>query len=190
MNAALLALTLDFGVNAGFGHDREIALAFGVRTFALGRAASQAQALELFTAVGAGDVEALAAGLHRPTVKIAIDDPLVSDRRVAGVIPILASHRAETAVKVASAILVNKGVAADEAGDDVVLSVWASAIGYSLRHAAASMFIETLGWTPKRIQTVLGHSSITMTFDRYGHLFDGGDDQAAMKRLEAAVVAA
>jgi integrase len=61
---------------------------------------------------------------------------------------------------------------------------------HSLRHAAASLFIETLGWTPKRIQSVMGHSSITMTFDRYGHLFDGGDDQAAMKRLEAAIVAA
>jgi integrase len=62
---------------------------------------------------------------------------------------------------------------------------------HSLRHAAASLFIETLGWSPKRIQAVMGHSSITMTFDRYGHLFDSkDDDQAAMKRLEAAVVAA
>jgi integrase len=60
---------------------------------------------------------------------------------------------------------------------------------HSLRHAAASLFIETLGWSPKRIQAVMGHSSITMTFDRYGHLFDTKDDQAAMKRLEAAVVA-
>jgi integrase len=61
---------------------------------------------------------------------------------------------------------------------------------HSLRHAAASLFIETLGWSPKRIQAVMGHSSITMTFDRYGHLFDSKDDEAAMKRLEAAVVAA
>jgi integrase len=60
---------------------------------------------------------------------------------------------------------------------------------HSLRHAAASLFIETLGWSPKRIQAVMGHSSITMTFDRYGHLFDGADDQEAMRRLEAAVVA-
>jgi integrase len=62
---------------------------------------------------------------------------------------------------------------------------------HSLRHAAASLFIETLQWSPKRIQAVMGHSSITMTFDRYGHLFDSKDDDAAaMKRLEAAVVAA
>jgi integrase len=60
---------------------------------------------------------------------------------------------------------------------------------HSLRHAAASLFIE-LGWQPKRIQAVMGHSSITMTFDRYGHLFPQGDVSEDMKRLEAAVVAA
>lgn len=59
---------------------------------------------------------------------------------------------------------------------------------HSLRHAAASLFIE-LGWQPKRIQAVMGHSSITMTFDRYGHLFPQGDISADMRRLEAAIVA-
>jgi integrase len=62
---------------------------------------------------------------------------------------------------------------------------------HSLRHAAASLFIATLGWPPKRVQTVLGHASITMTFDRYGHLFaDHEGDREAMKKLEAAIVAA
>jgi integrase len=60
---------------------------------------------------------------------------------------------------------------------------------HSLRHAAASLFIE-LGWQPKRVQSVLGHSSITMTFDRYGHLFPQGDVSEDLKRMEAAVVAA
>lgn len=60
---------------------------------------------------------------------------------------------------------------------------------HSLRHAAASLFIE-LGWQPKRIQSVMGHSSITMTFDRYGHLFPQGDISEDLKRLEAAVIAA
>jgi integrase len=61
---------------------------------------------------------------------------------------------------------------------------------HALRHAAASLFIAHLGWTPKRVQSVLGHSSIT-TFDRYGHLFeDRKGDQAALKKLEAAIVAA
>jgi integrase len=62
---------------------------------------------------------------------------------------------------------------------------------HSLRHAAASLFIAYLGWTPKRVQTVLGHSSITMTFDLYGHLFEDKDaDRAAMRKIEAAIVAA
>jgi integrase len=62
---------------------------------------------------------------------------------------------------------------------------------HSLRHAAASLFIAHLGWTPKRVQAVLGHASIGMTFDRYGHLFaDPVGDREAMKKLEAAIVAA
>ena len=62
---------------------------------------------------------------------------------------------------------------------------------HSLRHAAASLFIAHLGWQPKRVQTVMGHASITMTFDRYGHLFeDSKGDQEAMKKLEAAIGAA
>ena len=62
---------------------------------------------------------------------------------------------------------------------------------HSLRHAAASLFIAHLGWTPKRLQTVMGHSSIQMTFDLYGHLFEDTDgDREAMKKLEAAIVAA
>ena len=62
---------------------------------------------------------------------------------------------------------------------------------HSLRHAAASLFIAHLGWTPKRVQEVMGHASITMTFDRYGHMFsDPEGDKEAMKKLEAAIVAA
>ena len=62
---------------------------------------------------------------------------------------------------------------------------------HALRHAAASLFIAHLSWTPKRVQSVLGHASITMTFDRYGHLFtDHEGDREAMKKLQAAIVAA
>ena len=62
---------------------------------------------------------------------------------------------------------------------------------HALRHAAASLFIETLQWSPKRVQTIMGHSSIAMTYDRYGHLFaDKEGDKEAMKRLEAAIAAA
>jgi integrase len=62
---------------------------------------------------------------------------------------------------------------------------------HALRHAAASLFIAHLQWTPKRVQAVLGHASITMTYNVYGHLFtDREGDKEAMKRLEAAIVAA
>jgi integrase len=62
---------------------------------------------------------------------------------------------------------------------------------HMLRHAAASLFIAYLGWTPKRLQTVMGHSSINMTFDLYGHLFENIEaDRAAMAKFEAAVRAA
>src|SRR5262249_12067231 len=62
---------------------------------------------------------------------------------------------------------------------------------HSLRHTAASLFIAHLGWTPKRLQEVMGHASITMTFDRYGHMFsDPEGDKDAMKKLEAAVISA
>jgi integrase len=60
-----------------------------------------------------------------------------------------------------------------------------------LRHAAASLFIAYLKWPPKRIQTVMGHAKITMTFDLYGHLFESVEaDREDMKKLEAAVRAA
>jgi integrase len=62
---------------------------------------------------------------------------------------------------------------------------------HSLRHSAASLFIAHLGWTPKRLQAVMGHASIQMTFDLYGHLFEDHEgDREAMKKLEAAIVAA
>ena len=61
----------------------------------------------------------------------------------------------------------------------------------ALRHAAASLFIADLNWTPKRVQAVMGHASIAMTFDRYGHLFESSaDDREAMRKLKAAVLAA
>lgn len=56
---------------------------------------------------------------------------------------------------------------------------------HSLRHAAASLFIEQ-NMPPKRVQTVMGHSTITVTFDLYGHLFPAPDDDlAAMAQIEA-----
>jgi integrase len=59
---------------------------------------------------------------------------------------------------------------------------------HSLRHAAASLFIEE-GFSPKRVQALMGHSTIQVTFDTYGHLFPSQDaDKVAMHRLQARLV--
>jgi integrase len=51
---------------------------------------------------------------------------------------------------------------------------------HKLRHFFASWAIEQ-GFSPKRLQEMLGHSSVKMTFDTYGHLFpDDEDDQARL----------
>ena len=61
---------------------------------------------------------------------------------------------------------------------------------HALRHAAASLFIEQ-GWGPKKIQSMMGHSSIQVTFDIYGHLFpDMEDDAKAMAEIEARLLSA
>jgi integrase len=49
---------------------------------------------------------------------------------------------------------------------------------HALRHFFASWIIEQ-DFSPKRAQALLGHSSIQMTFDRYGHLFPNPDDDHA-----------
>jgi len=58
---------------------------------------------------------------------------------------------------------------------------------HSFRHAAASLFIQE-GWDAKRVQVAMGHGSIQITFDTYGHLFPSQDNAEAMARLQARVV--
>ncbi|MDP9223038.1 MAG: site-specific integrase, partial [Actinomycetota bacterium] len=72
-----------------------------------------------------------------------------------------------------------------------VLATWAAAnkkreaddqlepIGlHEARHTCASVLIAS-GANPKVIQKVMGHATIGMTFDQYGHLMPGGLDEAA-----------
>ncbi|MEY9131864.1 integrase [Bradyrhizobium diazoefficiens] len=55
---------------------------------------------------------------------------------------------------------------------------------HALRHAAASLWIEQ-GLNPKRIQALMGHATIQMTFDTYGHLFKDNDaDQRAAEDIQ------
>jgi len=65
---------------------------------------------------------------------------------------------------------------------------------HSLRHFYASWCINRpadggLGLPPKVVQERLGHSSITMTYDTYGHLFPRGDDAKELDAAENALLA-
>lgn len=51
---------------------------------------------------------------------------------------------------------------------------------HDLRHTAASWLIAD-GGNPKQVMTILGHSTIRVTFDRYGHLFEGHDEELIQK---------
>jgi integrase len=58
------------------------------------------------------------------------------------------------------------------------------------RHTFASMVIAA-GENPKAVQEFMGHATITMTFDLYGHLFPGSRDEARARMdayLEAQLV--
>lgn len=56
---------------------------------------------------------------------------------------------------------------------------WASACAYiQARHAYASFMIAA-GVNAKALSVVMGHSSIKVTFDLYGHLMPGTEAEAA-----------
>jgi len=54
---------------------------------------------------------------------------------------------------------------------------------HDCRHTFASLMIAATAaagkFNPKTIQTMLGHASIQQTYDRYGHLFPGAEEEAA-----------
>ncbi len=54
---------------------------------------------------------------------------------------------------------------------------------HDCRHSFASFAIAA-GVNAKALQTYMGHSSIDVTFDRYGHLMPGSEAEAA-SRLDA-----
>ncbi len=55
------------------------------------------------------------------------------------------------------------------------------------RHWFASWLIDQ-GFGPKRVQSLMGHSTIQMTFDTYGHLFPQDDDAERFAAGELALV--
>lgn len=72
----------------------------------------------------------------------------------------------------------------DDAGEPKMVAVAKYGM-HALRHACASLWIEQ-GMNPKRIQKLMGHSTVQLTFDRYGHLFKDSDaDQRAAEDIQA-----
>lgn len=66
---------------------------------------------------------------------------------------------------------------------------------HALRHFFASWCINLpkhggLGLPPKVVQERMGHSSITMTMDVYGHLFPATDDSDALAAAEQRLLSA
>jgi integrase len=54
---------------------------------------------------------------------------------------------------------------------------------HSLRHFRASVLIDR-GATPKEVMVEMGHSSVTMTFNTYGHLFPDGKNRRKQRAEE------
>ena len=65
-------------------------------------------------------------------------------------------------------------IRADEAWKDAQLE---RITLHELRHTCASIFIAA-GVNAKALSSYLGHASVTITYDRYGHLMPGSEDEA------------
>jgi integrase len=85
-------------------------------------------------------------------------------------------------IQVAAGVTARKE-ALDADGKPVTLTIGKYGL-HALRHACASLWIEG-GKNPKAIQTLMGHSTIQMTYDVYGHLFaDTDGDQRTAEDIQ------
>lgn len=79
----------------------------------------------------------------------------------------------------------------DQVGNAILVAKYTGM--HALRHFYASWLINRkedggLGLPPKVVQERMGHSSITMTMDTYGHLFPRGDDADELAAAELALL--
>ena len=94
----------------------------------------------------------------------------------------------QIAAGVTEPVMRNGRIVRDENGKPVVKAKYTGF--HALRHFYASWCINReadggLELPPKVVQERLGHSSITITLDVYGHLFPRGDDSAKLAQAEA-----
>jgi integrase len=92
-------------------------------------------------------------------------------------IPLL--EKVEKASKLGIGKWTSNGVDAD---GTTAMKFAPSVLWHSLRHFAVSTWIEQ-GLAPKTVQTYAGHSSVVITLDRYGHLFESDSHKTAMDRI-------
>jgi integrase len=99
-------------------------------------------------------------------------------------------HRGLIPAQIAAGVVKATG-RADEAGKPIMAAKYPGL--HALRHFYASWCINRkvdggLELPPKVVQERLGHSSITMTLDVYGHLFPRGDDSAELAAAELSLL--
>jgi integrase len=90
----------------------------------------------------------------------------------------LAQHMAQYVDSDPEALLFTSNEGAEVRGPNFRRRVWLPACErahvelkvHELRHTAASLMIDK-GWPNMMVSKTLGHSSITVTVDRYGHLY-------------------
>ncbi len=68
---------------------------------------------------------------------------------------------------------------ANDAADSAAVTLLAPTTLHEARHTCASLMIAA-GVNAKALSVVMGHATIAMTFDTYGHLMPGGLDEVAM----------
>ncbi|MAA98686.1 MAG: site-specific integrase [Stappia sp.] len=91
---------------------------------------------------------------------------------------------------------IEAGVTVEERGAEGETVLKAKYTGlHALRHWYASWCINRkadggLELSPKQVQARMGHSSITVTYDTYGHLFPATDETEALAAAEHALLAA
>jgi len=100
-------------------------------------------------------------------------------------------HRGLWATQIAAGLSVDTGKK-DKDGEPVIEPKYTGF--HALRHWYASWCINRkvdggLELTAKAVQTRMGHSSIQVTFDTYGHLFPSADEGAEMAAAERALFA-
>lgn len=93
-------------------------------------------------------------------------------------------HRVFWPAQVAAGVTVDTGDK-DQYGKPILDAKYSL---HALRHAAAALFIEQK-FPPKKVQALMGHASLAMTFDTYGYLFPSeDDDRAKIAEMESALL--